>query len=218
MANLHEMTATELARVLREKKASSVEITEAFLKRIEAVEEKVHSYVSLTPELALDMAKEADRRLAIGQGRPLTGVPIAVKDNMCINGHRTTCGSKILHNFVPPYDAEVVTRIREEGMVILGKANMDEFAMGSSTETSYWGPTRNPWNLDMIPGGSSGGSAAAVAAGEAVVSLGSDTGGSIRLPASFCGVTGIKPTYGAVSRYGLVAYHVQLGSDWTNKP
>jgi aspartyl-tRNA(Asn)/glutamyl-tRNA(Gln) amidotransferase subunit A len=210
LANLHEMTATELGRVLAEKKASSVEITEAFLKRIEAVEEKVHSYVTVTPELALDMAREADSRLARGEGGQLTGIPIAVKDNMCIKGQRTTCGSKVLHNFVPPYDAEVVSRIREEGMVILGSANMDEFAMGSSTETSHWGTTRNPWNLDMIPGGSSGGSVAAVAAGEAAVSLGSDTGGSIRLPAAFCGVTGIKPTYGAVSRYGLVAYASSL--------
>jgi aspartyl-tRNA(Asn)/glutamyl-tRNA(Gln) amidotransferase subunit A len=204
------MTATELAGVLRQKKASSVEITEAFLKRIEAVEKKVHAYVTVTPELALDMAREADRRLASGEARPFTGIPMAVKDNMCVKGQRTTCGSKILHNFAPPYDAEVVSRIRKEGMVILGSANMDEFAMGSSTETSHWGPTRNPWNLDMIPGGSSGGSAAAVAAGEAVVALGSDTGGSIRLPASFCGVTGIKPTYGAVSRYGLVAYASSL--------
>ncbi len=204
------MTATELAQVLREKKVSSVEITKAFLGRIEALEAKVHAYITVAPELALDMAREADRKLANGQGRPLTGIPIAVKDNMCIKGRRTTCGSKILHNFFPPYDAEVVSRLRKEGMVILGTANCDEFAMGSSTETSYWGTTHNPWNLDMIPGGSSGGSAAAVAAGEAVVSLGSDTGGSIRLPAAFCGVTGIKPTYGAVSRYGLVAYASSL--------
>lgn len=210
MANLHQMTATELARVLREKKASSVEITKAFLSRIEALEAKVHAFITVAPELALDMAKEADRMLAGGQGRPLTGIPIAVKDNMCIKGLRTTCGSKILQNFFPPYDAEVVRRLRKEGLVILGTANCDEFAMGSSTETSYWGTTHNPWNLDMIPGGSSGGSAAAVAAGEAVVSLGSDTGGSIRLPAAFCGVTGIKPTYGAVSRYGLVAYASSL--------
>ncbi len=204
------MTASELRGMLLDRKVSSVEITESVLARIESVESDVRSYVSVIPEIALEMAAEADRRLAAGEARTLTGIPIAVKDNMCMRGQRTTCASKILANFVPPYDATVVRLIKEEGMVILGKANMDEFAMGSSTETSYWGPTRNPWNLEMIPGGSSGGSAAAVAAGEATVSLGSDTGGSIRLPASFCGVTGIKPTYGAVSRYGLVAYASSL--------
>jgi aspartyl-tRNA(Asn)/glutamyl-tRNA(Gln) amidotransferase subunit A len=210
VSNLYDMTATELARLLREKKVTSLEITRSVLERIEAVEEKVHSYVTLQPEAALDMAKEADRRLSAGDARPLTGIPIAVKDNMCVRGGRTTCGSRILANFVPPYDATVVKLLREEGMVMLGTANMDEFAMGSSTETSYWGTTRNPWDLERIPGGSSGGSAAAVAAGEAIVALGSDTGGSIRLPAAFCGVTGIKPTYGAVSRYGLVAYASSL--------
>lgn len=210
MSNLFEMTAAELARLLKEKKTSSVEITESVLARISAVEDKVHSYVTVSADSALEMAKEADRRLAEGRASKLTGIPIAVKDNMCVRGQRTTCGSRILANFVPPYDATVVRLLKEEGMVILGSANMDEFAMGSSTETSCWGPTRNPWNPEMIPGGSSGGSVAAVAAGEAVVSLGSDTGGSIRLPASFCGVTGIKPTYGAISRYGLVAYASSL--------
>jgi aspartyl-tRNA(Asn)/glutamyl-tRNA(Gln) amidotransferase subunit A len=210
LSELYEKTAWELAQVLREKQASSVQITESVLGRIKAVEDKLRSYVTVNPDLALDMAKEADRRLAAGSAGPLTGVPIAVKDNMCVKGHRTTCASGILANFVPPYDATVVRRLRDAGMVILGSANMDEFAMGSSTETSHWGTTRNPWNLELIPGGSSGGSAAAVAAGEAIVSLGSDTGGSIRLPAAFCGVTGIKPTYGAVSRYGLVAYASSL--------
>jgi aspartyl-tRNA(Asn)/glutamyl-tRNA(Gln) amidotransferase subunit A len=204
------MTAAQLAKLLREKKVTSVGITQSVLGRIEAVEDKVHAYISVMAETALNMAKEADDRLAAGDARPLTGIPIAVKDNMCMRGERTTCGSRILGNFVPPYDATVVARLRDEGMVIVGKANMDEFAMGSSTETSYWGPTRNPWDLERIPGGSSGGSAAAVSAGEAIVSLGSDTGGSIRLPAAFCGVTGIKPTYGAVSRYGLVAYASSL--------
>jgi aspartyl-tRNA(Asn)/glutamyl-tRNA(Gln) amidotransferase subunit A len=208
--NLFGLTATHLGKLLREKETSSVEITESVLKRIEAVEPKVHSYVSQYADLAMEMAREADKRIASGQAGPLTGIPIAVKDNMCVKGRRATCGSKILHNFVPPYDATVVEKIKREGMVILGSANMDEFAMGSSTETSHWGPTRNPWDLDRIPGGSSGGSAAAVAAGEAIVALGSDTGGSIRLPAAFCGVTGIKPTYGAVSRYGLVAYASSL--------
>jgi aspartyl-tRNA(Asn)/glutamyl-tRNA(Gln) amidotransferase subunit A len=210
LSHLYEMTAAQLARLLREKKTSSVEITESVLQRIDSVDDRVHAYVTVARDTARAMAKAADEQLARGEGRTLTGIPIVVKDNMCVRGQRTTCGSKILHNFVPPYDATVVRLIKEEGMVILGSANMDEFAMGSSTETSHWGTTRNPWNLDTIPGGSSGGSAAAVAAGAAVVSLGSDTGGSIRLPASFCSVTGIKPTYGAVSRFGLVAYASSL--------
>ncbi|MBI4964933.1 MAG: Asp-tRNA(Asn)/Glu-tRNA(Gln) amidotransferase subunit GatA [Desulfomonile tiedjei] len=210
MSELYEKTAWELAEILRKKQTSSVEITQSVLGRIKAVEDKVRSYVTVNPDLALEMAKEADFRLASGPAGPLTGIPIAVKDNMCVKGHRTTCASGVLANFIPPYDATVVRLLREAGMVILGSANMDEFAMGSSTETSHWGTTRNPWDLELIPGGSSGGSAAAVAAGEAIVSLGSDTGGSIRLPAAFCGVTGIKPTYGAVSRYGLVAYASSL--------
>jgi aspartyl-tRNA(Asn)/glutamyl-tRNA(Gln) amidotransferase subunit A len=210
VSELYELTAWELARILREKKASSVEITSAVLKRIEEVEDRVKAYVTVTPDSALEQAREADRRLAAGEAGPLTGIPIAVKDNMCFKGRKTTCGSRILANFVPPYDATVVELLRKEGTVILGSANMDEFAMGSSTETSYWGPTHNPWKLEATPGGSSGGSAAAVAAGEAIVALGSDTGGSIRLPASYCGVTGMKPTYGAVSRYGLVAYASSL--------
>ncbi|MCX5874039.1 MAG: Asp-tRNA(Asn)/Glu-tRNA(Gln) amidotransferase subunit GatA [Deltaproteobacteria bacterium] len=210
MSDLYEKTATELASLLRAKKTSSVEITESVLSRIEALEPKIHSYVNIYPDLALSMAKEADQRILDGRARPLTGIPIAIKDNMCLQNEKTTCGSRILANFRPPYDATVVRLIREEGMVILGSANMDEFAMGSSTETSYWGPTRNPWDAERIPGGSSGGSAAAVACGQATVSIGSDTGGSIRLPASFCGVTGMKPTYGAVSRFGLVAYASSL--------
>jgi len=204
------MTAFELSRLLGAKKASCVEITRSVLDRIDAVEAKINSYITVDPEAALQMAAKADAKLASGLGRRLTGIPIAVKDNMCVRGRRTTCASKILENFIPPYDATVVRLIKDEGMVILGKANMDEFAMGSSTETSFWGTTRNPWNLEMIPGGSSGGSAAAVAAGEAIVALGSDTGGSIRLPACFCGVSGMKPTYGSVSRYGLVAYASSL--------
>ena len=204
------MTAFELSRLLGAKKTSSVEITRSVLDRIDAVEAKINAYITVDPDAALKMAEEADAKLASGDGRSLTGIPIAVKDNMCVRGRTATCASRILKNFVPPYDATVVRLIKDEGMVILGKANMDEFAMGSSTETSFWGTTRNPWNQEMIPGGSSGGSAAAVAAGEAIVALGSDTGGSIRLPASCCGVSGIKPTYGAVSRYGLVAYASSL--------
>jgi aspartyl-tRNA(Asn)/glutamyl-tRNA(Gln) amidotransferase subunit A len=208
--DFHEMSASQLATILREKKASAVEVARSVLSRIESVDKQVHAYISVTPDLALKMAETADRMISAGEAKPLTGIPIAVKDNMCVRGYTTTCGSKILRNFVPPYDAAVVRMIKEQGMVIVGKANMDEFAMGSSTETSWWGPTHNPWNFEMIPGGSSGGSAAAVAAGEAAVALGSDTGGSIRLPAAFCGVTGLKPTYGAVSRYGLVAYASSL--------
>jgi len=210
VSELYEKTAAELGELLRTKQVTSVEVTRSVLARIEATEARLHSFVTLTPELALEMATEADRRIAAGNIGPLTGIPIAIKDNMCAKGQRASCGSRILANFIAPYDATVVSRIGEAGMVILGMANMDEFAMGSSTETSHWGPTRNPWHLDMIPGGSSGGSAASVAAGEAVVSLGSDTGGSIRRPASFCSVTGIKPTYGSVSRYGLVAYASSL--------
>ena len=210
MSELYEMTASQLAEILKKRNATSVEITRSLLNRIELVEPLTSSFSLVNPDLALEMAREADRRLSQGNGGPLTGIPIAVKDNMCVTGQRTSCGSRILANFVPPYDATVVRLIREAGMVILGNANMDEFAMGSSTETSCWGPTRNPWNTEMIPGGSSGGSAAAVASGEATVALGSDTGGSIRLPAAFCGVTGIKPTYGAISRYGLVAYASSL--------
>ena len=210
MPDLYELTAAELAGMLREKKTTSGEITRSLLERIESVEDKVKSFITVTPDLAMEMAQEADRRIAAGDARPLTGIPLAVKDNMCVKGRKTTCGSRILANFVPPYDATIVRLLKDEGMVILGKANMDEFAMGSSTETSWWGPTHNPWNPEMIAGGSSGGSAAAVSAGEAIVAVGSDTGGSIRLPASFCGVTGMKPTYGAVSRFGLVAYASSL--------
>ncbi|MFH0959756.1 MAG: Asp-tRNA(Asn)/Glu-tRNA(Gln) amidotransferase subunit GatA [Pseudomonadota bacterium] len=210
MSHLYEKTASDLAGLLRAKKVSSMEITESVLNRIESLEPSVHSYVNVYPDLAISMARKADEEIRQGTARPLTGIPIAVKDNMCLENMSSTCGSRILANFRPPYDASVVKLIKDERMVILGSANMDEFAMGSSTETSCWGPTHNPWDTERTPGGSSGGSAAAVACGEAIVSLGSDTGGSIRLPASFCGVTGMKPTYGAVSRYGLVAYASSL--------
>jgi aspartyl-tRNA(Asn)/glutamyl-tRNA(Gln) amidotransferase subunit A len=180
------------------------------LDRIEFADSDVGAYLKLVPEHAMRRAREADDRIARGEAVPLTGVPLAIKDNMCTEGITTTCGSKILESFTPPYNATVVQRLHDEGAVLLGKTNMDEFAMGSSTEHSGFHPTRNPWNLDTIPGGSSGGSAAAVSADECIGALGSDTGGSIRQPAACCGVVGLKPTYGRVSRYGLVAFASSL--------
>jgi aspartyl-tRNA(Asn)/glutamyl-tRNA(Gln) amidotransferase subunit A len=208
--NHDQLTIHEAHRLLTEKKVSSVELTKACLERIERVEPKVSAIVTVTDELAMEQARRADELIASGDSGPLTGIPALIKDVMCTRGIRTTCSSKMLENFVPPYDATVVEKLNEAGMVMVGKANMDEFAMGSSTEHSAFFPTHNPWNLSRVPGGSSGGSAAAVAAGEAVYALGSDTGGSIRQPAGFCSVTGLKPTYGRVSRYGLVAFASSL--------
>jgi aspartyl-tRNA(Asn)/glutamyl-tRNA(Gln) amidotransferase subunit A len=207
---LYQLTAHQLHEMLLRKEVTSREITESVLGRIEEVEGRVHAYITQTPGLALEQAEAADRRIREGEAGPLTGIPLAIKDIICTQGIRTTCGSRILENFIPPYDATVTEKLKTAGAVFLGKANMDEFAMGSSTENSYFGPTRNPWDLERIPGGSSGGSAAAVAAGECIVSLGSDTGGSIRQPAACCGVVGMKPTYGRVSRYGLVAFASSL--------
>ena len=187
-----------------------MELTKVCLDRIQQVEPKVGAIVTVTEELALEQARKADELIADGDVNPLTGIPALIKDVMCTRGVRTTCSSKMLENFVPPYDAAVVEKLNEAGMVMVGKANMDEFAMGSSTEHSAFFPTHNPWDLSRVPGGSSGGSAAAVAAGEAIYTLGSDTGGSIRQPAGFCSVTGLKPTYGRVSRYGLVAFASSL--------
>ena len=203
---LFEMSAWEAREKVRSGEIKAVELTESVLARIDAVEERVRAYVTLTPEAALEAAREADARLARGEepGRA-GGLPMAVKDALCTRGIRTTCSSRMLKDYLPVYDATVVERLKGEGLAMAGKANMDEFAMGSSTESSCFQVTRNPWDLDRVPGGSSGGSAAAVAAGEALWALGSDTGGSIRQPASFCGLVGMKPTYGLVSRYGLVA-------------
>lgn len=204
------LTIPEAHRLLRTKELSSMELTNSFLERIHKVEPKVRALVTITDELALSQAEKADELIASGDIHPLTGIPAIIKDNICTQGVRTTCSSRMLENFVPPYDATVMERLNRCGIVMVGKANMDEFAMGSSTEHSAFFTTRNPWDLSRVPGGSSGGSAAAIAAGEAVYALGSDTGGSVRQPAGFCGVTGLKPTYGRVSRYGLVAFASSL--------
>ncbi|MBN2568296.1 MAG: Asp-tRNA(Asn)/Glu-tRNA(Gln) amidotransferase subunit GatA [Deltaproteobacteria bacterium] len=207
---LHQFTIHELQHKLREGETTSLEITEALFERIDAVEGKVNAYITLTRDSAFQESECADKSIKRGDIKALTGIPIALKDVMCSKGVRTTCGSRMLEKFIPPYDSTVVKKLRDEGAVFIGKTNMDEFAMGSSTETSHFGVTRNPWDLERIPGGSSGGSAVAVAADECIAALGSDTGGSVRQPAALCGVVGLKPTYGRVSRFGLVAFASSL--------
>ncbi len=210
--DITSLTALELSQMIKSGQITVVEATKAALERIKEREQKYNCFVTVIEEDALRQAESVQKRIDAGELKdsPLAGVPMAIKDNICTKGIKTSCSSKILGDFKPPYDAEVVKRLENAGAVILGKLNMDEFAMGSTTETSFYGPTKNPWNTEHVPGGSSGGAAAAVAAEEAFYTLGSDTGGSIRQPSSFCGVTGIKPTYGTVSRYGLIAYASSL--------
>jgi len=215
MSALTDLSAHQALQLLQNGDISSLQLTQAYLDRIQDLEPQIKAFITVTPELALKQAKSADhiRKYNTKEDLPaLLGLPIAVKDVLALEGVRCTCGSRILENFIPPYTATAVQRLLNTGVVILGKTNTDEFAMGSSTENSAYQTTRNPWNLDHVPGGSSGGSAAAVSAGMAPIALGSDTGGSVRQPASFCGVTGLKPTYGRVSRFGLIAYGSSLDS------
>ncbi len=207
---LTDLSIHQLHRKLLNRETTSVELTRAFLERIEATDEKVNAFITVVEDSALREAEEADRRIAAGRAERLTGIPIALKDIFNTEGLLTTCASKILSNYISPYDATTVARLRERGAVIIGKLNMDEFAMGSSNENSAFGPVKNPWNLETVPGGSSGGSAASVAARQAAGTFGTDTGGSIRQPAAHCGVVGLKPTYGRVSRYGVIAYASSL--------
>jgi aspartyl-tRNA(Asn)/glutamyl-tRNA(Gln) amidotransferase subunit A len=210
MSNYHTKSVTELSAMLQAGEVSSVELTQYFLERIKNGDDKLNSFITVCEQEALAQAKESDEKLKAGNAPVLTGMPIAHKDIFCTDGVKTSCGSRMLDNFISPYDATVVTNMRNAGVVMLGKTNMDEFAMGSSNETSYYGAVKNPWNLKAVPGGSSGGSAAAVSARLAPAATGTDTGGSIRQPAAFCGITGLKPTYGRVSRFGMIAFASSL--------
>lgn len=207
---MHNKTLSELSAALQAGEFSSTELTQSYLDRISSLDPQINAFVTVTEQPALDAAAVADKRIAAGTAAPLTGIPLAQKDIFCTEGVKTTCGSKMLDNFISPYNATVIEHFNAAGAVMLGKTNMDEFAMGSSNETSYYGSVKNPWDINKVPGGSSGGSAAAVAARLAPASTGTDTGGSIRQPASLCGITGLKPTYGRVSRYGMIAFASSL--------
>ncbi len=207
---MYNKTIAELSAGLKAGEFSSVELTQTYLDRIKTLNEQLNCFITVTPEIALEQAKEADAQRASGHAGLLNGIPLSQKDIFCTKGVKTSCGSKMLEPFISPYDATTITKFNDSGAVMLGKTNMDEFAMGSSNETSWYGPVKNPWNLDAVPGGSSGGSAAAVAARLTPAATGTDTGGSIRQPASFCGITGLKPTYGRVSRYGMIAFASSL--------
>ena len=207
---MHNKTISELSKLLHDKKISSKELTQHFLNRIETTDKTLNSFITVTSEQALKQAENADKKIASGEAHPLTGIPIAQKDIFCTKEVKTTCGSKMLNNFIAPYNATVIEKCNDAGMVMLGKTNMDEFAMGSSNETSFYGPVKNPWDLSCTPGGSSGGAAACVAARISPIATGTDTGGSIRQPAALSGITGLKPTYGRVSRYGMIAFASSL--------
>ena len=207
---MHNKTITELKKDLTKKNISSVELTLHLIERIKKVDPILNSFITLTEEYAIKQAKKIDSEIAKNKIRPLSGIPMAQKDIFCMKDIKATCGSKLLENFISPYDATVVEKLNDAGVVVLGKTNMDEFAMGSSNETSFFGSVKNPWDYNYVPGGSSGGSAASVAARLAPCSTGTDTGGSIRQPASLCGICGIKPTYGRVSRYGMIAFASSL--------
>lgn len=210
MMDLYTLPAYKLSEMLKNKEISAVELAKESLSRIKAADDKLNAYITVTDELALEQAKAADERIKNGKAHALTGIPIGIKDNISTKGTLTTCASKMLYNYVPPFDATVMEKINGAGLVMTGKLNLDEFAMGGSTESSHFGTTHNPYDLSRVPGGSSGGSAAAVSSGECALALGTDTGGSIRMPAAYCGVVGLKPTYGAVSRFGAVAFASSL--------
>ncbi|MFT5396407.1 MAG: aspartyl-tRNA(Asn)/glutamyl-tRNA(Gln) amidotransferase subunit A, partial [Gammaproteobacteria bacterium] len=207
---MHQSTLAQLSTALESNQISSEELTKLYLDRCKKFNESLNCFITINEELALDQAKSADQQRAAGNASPLTGIPIAQKDIFCTKGIKTSCGSKMLDNFIAPYDATVIEKMNAAGIVNIGKTNMDEFAMGSSNETSFYGAVKNPWDQDTVPGGSSGGSASAVAARLSPAATGTDTGGSIRQPASLCGITGLKPTYGRVSRYGMIAFASSL--------